>query len=907
MGKLEDSADDAKKLNEELNNVAETASFTENALRSIATAFQVAMEDVLDSMENIDEVNKRVAKSYERDIVNGIKKLGPSLDKTISLQVKLNKGIDISKELKEESLKLEVQNIVLQKRINRLRDEGVDTSELQEQLERSILKATEGIAEQQKEIGDVLNQQNEQYKETNELLGLTGQALGAASGILDKIGIKIGSDKFKALEEGARAYANELKEGDENLSDSEIKARVLNKTLVDGAGAFKKEIIAAFNVAVLKGFTDGLKKFFTERENLAKTFALGRDDANTLKTQLNLAANNSGQLHFNIADAVKGIQEFNAEVGLAIKLTAKELETFSLLSNEFGLTNSQAAQFIKSAKLRGKSAKDLTEELRGQIVILAEQEGVAVNQQEVFANIGDISAANRLSMEGQGKSLADAAFQAAKLGMNQQQLEKTANSLLDFESSIAAEMEAELLTGKQLNLEDARRAALMNDQEGLAKAISREIGTAADFGKMNVLQQNALAKAFGMSRDELAETLETQALLTGESKTMTAATEAYNKAMEDGVITAEEQRKIGAEQLTNQLHAEAASKRFQDAMVKLKDKLVPIIEIFAKFLDKLMDGVELLTSMKGILTSIAKFFGVIAGISLFGKVKTGLKLLQKVLSTITGISSTASKLPTSLGGTSTKTAANAAKTTASAGGGAIKSASSPTGFRNAKGQFAKAPTPKGGGMFSGLFSKLNPLNAAKDFLGKNAGKFLKGAAKKIPILGTAIEGIFAASDISGMIAEGGDPKVLNQMVGKRVFEAIGSLGGTVLGGFLGNFIPIPGVGMFLGAMAGDMIGRWVGGALADAVGAEGIGGKIVSMFSSGDTAEDFISRPGQPIQKFRADDVIIGGTNLSGGGDNGEVVTLLKELITAVKQGGDVYIDGAKAGRSLALATSRMG
>ena len=63
--------------------------------------------------------------------------------------------------------------------------------------------------------------------------------------------------------------------------------------------------------------------------------------------------------------------------------------------------------------------------------------------------------------------------------------------------------------------------------------------------------------------------------------------------------------------------------------------------------------------MKGILTSIAKFFGVIAGISLFGKVKTGLKLLQKVLSTITGISSTASKLPTSLGGTSTKTAANA--------------------------------------------------------------------------------------------------------------------------------------------------------------------------------------------------------------------------------------------------------
>ena len=71
-------------------------------------------------------------------------------------------------------------------------------------------------------------------------------------------------------------------------------------------------------------------------------------------------------------------------------------------------------------------------------------------------------------------------------------------------------------------------------------------------------------------------------------------------------------------------------------------------------------------------------------------------------------------------------------------------------------------------------------------------------------------------------------------------------------------------------------------------------------------ADDFIMRPGQPIQKFRKDDIVIGGTSL-GGGSNNEVVILLRELISAVKQGGDVYIDGAKAGKSLALATSRMG
>ena len=42
------------------------------------------------------------------------------------------------------------------------------------------------------------------------------------------------------------------------------------------------------------------------------------------------------------------------------------------------------------------------------------------------------------------------------------------------------------------------------------------------------------------------------------------------------------------------------------------------------------------------------------------------------------------------------------------------------------------------------------------------------------------------------------------------------------------------------------------------------------------TAADFISRPGQPIQKFRKDDIIVGGTNLGGkggGGGNVEHIT----------------------------------
>lgn len=846
-----------------------------NVTKKAVTQIQGIAEKLKDDQEGINRLNAKELAQLKQKFSSQTSNI-----KLANKQFILDKN---GNELQGAALAQRLKNLVANEKISQQQADIIAEA-----------KANESVLQ---DINDKLDQRIAKEEKITESVGLTGQVLEGASGILKKIGLNIGSDKFKALSEGAREYAEELADGDEELSESQIKAKVLSKTLTDGAKMFSKELGAAFDAAIIKGFTGGLKDFYKAREDLSKTFGLGRSDANQLKSELNIAANNSGQLHFNIADAVKGIQDFNEQVGLAVKLSATELETFSLLSNEFGLTNEQAAQFVKSAKIRGKDTKNLTHELRGQIAILAQQENSAVNQQQVFAEIGNISAANRLTMEGQGKSLANAAFQSAKLGLSQQQLGDISGSLLNFEESIAAEMEAELMTGKQLNLEEARRAALMGDQEGLAKAIQDQIGTAADFSKMNVLQQQSLAKAFGMSREELAETLETQALLTGEAKSMTAATEAYNKAMEDGVITAEEQRKIGSEQLTNQLHAEAAGARFNEAITKLKDQLVPIIEIFAKFLDMLMDAVEFIGSFKSILSAIAKTVGAIAAFRMFGRLGGAFKTLKNILGTLGGISKTASKLPTALGGTGGAVKEGTKAATKAAGGGATKAAAGAAAKGGGKGIMSG---------IGGFFSKMNPLNAAKSFLGKNVGSFLKTAGKRIPLIGTAIEGIFAASDISSMIGSGETGAKLNQMVGKRAAEAIGSIGGTALGGFLGSFIPIPGVGTILGAMAGDALGRWVGGALADAIGAEGLGSAVLSVFGSGDTAEDFISRPGQPIQKFRADDVIVGGTNLGGSG-NGEVVMLLKELVSAVKQGGDVYIDGAKVGKSMALATSNIG
>ena len=67
-----------------------------------------------------------------------------------------------------------------------------------------------------------------------------------------------------------------------------------------------------------------------------------------------------------------------------------------------------------------------------------------------------------------------AIVQAQILGTTLSQVKDQGRQLLDFESSLQNELEAELLTGKQINLERARAAALMGDQTTVMKELTSQ-------------------------------------------------------------------------------------------------------------------------------------------------------------------------------------------------------------------------------------------------------------------------------------------------------------------------------------------------------------------------------------------------------------------------------------------------
>jgi hypothetical protein len=270
----------------------------------------------------------------------------------------------------------------------------------------------------------------------------------------------------------------------------------------------------------------------------------------------------------------------------------------------------------------GKEMNDITGEFMAQAKLSSVQNGVLLNEKELLKSIKDVSAATTLSLGQNPVELAKAVATAKSLGMELSAVENIASGMLDFEQSIAAELQAELLTGKEINLEKARQAALDNDLATLAEEVAKNVGSAAEFGKMNRIQQDAIAKSVNMSREDLAKTLFVQEQLrgaTGEQAEEQAAL--INKRIEEvGLAQAQkEMAQDGVEGLRQQAsmadRLTAAMDKLNEVFVSLIEPLMPILDIFIG----IFDFVGMIVKALKPLFDFVNFAGAVTG-DLFGNI-----------------------------------------------------------------------------------------------------------------------------------------------------------------------------------------------------------------------------------------------------------------------------------------------
>ena len=144
-------------------------------------------------------------------------------------------------------------------------------------------------------------------------------------------------------------------------------------------------------------------------------------------------------------------------------------------------------------------------------------EGVdaAFSQRELFEQVGAISDSIAITFDGNLEAMVGTANAAKRLGLNLEQIDQIASGLLDIESSIAAEFEAEVISGKQINLERARFFALTNNLAGVTEEIGKNQEIINTFATGTRIEQEAIAGALNLSRDDVSKMIFDQAILNG--------------------------------------------------------------------------------------------------------------------------------------------------------------------------------------------------------------------------------------------------------------------------------------------------------------------------------------------------------------------------------------------------------
>jgi len=287
----------------------------------------------------------------------------------------------------------------------------------------------------------------------------------------------------------------------EALAQSEVTEKMLafNKAL--GLATLGFAPIIAMLIS-FSGTVDEIGKKFGSLVGYSDNF---KD--NLLESQVEVS-----KIGGSIEDVASITSTLASDFGVTLHEASKLSATIFDTSKAIGLSTDEAAKLIGNFMQLSNLTSDEAEYLAESTFQLARQSGVApsVVMQDIA---GSTEAIAKFTKDG-GNNIAEAAVQARRMGLSLDTAAKIAEGLLDFESSVAAEVEASVLLGRELNYQKARELALSNDIAGATREIVSQLGSEEEFNNLNLIQREALAKSIGVSSAELAKMVDQTEKLT---------------------------------------------------------------------------------------------------------------------------------------------------------------------------------------------------------------------------------------------------------------------------------------------------------------------------------------------------------------------------------------------------------
>ena len=389
------------------------------------------------------------------------------------------------------------------------------------------------------------------------------------------------------------------------FKDFEKGAKAARDAGVEGGSAFTAGMGGVLSGLgkTLMAFTGGLaiKGLFDTNQritDISRNLNVTRKEATALNQRMNkLGASISG---LSGKDVLKSQMELSENLGIVADVSNAALANITTLNKKLGISGAETAKLAAAAAGSGQEIADLNNTIMGTVIVQNAVTGTAIRYQDVLKDVAETSNATLMTTSKFEGGIAKAAFASRRLGLTLSQVAGISENLLDFETSIANEMEAEIMLGRNLELDRARMAAATGNQAVLAEELNRLTREGVNFSEMNVFQQQAFAKSLGMSRDELANSITQQEVLNrlGMDGTNDSIAAKYEEiqAMAEGEdkakAMADLMRVTGAADIVRQQKNSSLQEKQLEIMEEMKetmgefgDALQPITEFFSKLLN----------------------------------------------------------------------------------------------------------------------------------------------------------------------------------------------------------------------------------------------------------------------------------------------------------------------------------
>lgn len=210
----------------------------------------------------------------------------------------------------------------------------------------------------------------------------------------------------------------------------------------------------------------------------------------------------STNLVVNLQEALESVAELNNNLGvMAAEYMPQVAERAAQLSQSIGISAAESAQFFTTLGEIGNTSLQAQQNMAGVADAAAKAAGVPLGK--VIKDVSGASASVRTIFRGNTTELIKQAAELRKIGSSLDQAAKSAESLLNFESSVGAELKASALLGKNINFNQSRRLFFEGKIAEGEKALQAELERVGDIDKLNYFQRKALSELTGKDINEL--------------------------------------------------------------------------------------------------------------------------------------------------------------------------------------------------------------------------------------------------------------------------------------------------------------------------------------------------------------------------------------------------------------------